>query len=120
MEGISQESAIQDFEKVDRIDANRFNITKWSRWMDTRGRMLIIAGFYHGQHPDNKHGKYLDRIAVDILNVPEEKVEYMLMADFIQFVRNQKIMPWKDQVLNSQNQTSNENETNTDYRQHWS
>lgn len=94
---ISQESAIQNFEKVDRIDANRFPITKWSRWIDTRGRMLIITGFYHGIHPDNKSGKHFDRIAVDILNVPEEKVEYMEMADFIQFVRNKKIVRWLDE-----------------------
>ena len=97
MEGVTQESAIQNFEKVDRIDANRFPITKWSRWIDTRGRMLIIAGFYHGIHPENKSGKYFDRIAVDILNVPQERIEYMEMTDFIQFVRNKTIMPWKDE-----------------------
>lgn len=94
---ISQESAIENFEKVDRVDANRFKITRWSRWKDTKGRMLIIAGFYHGKDPDNKLSQGFDRIALDVLIVPEEKVEYMEIRDFIQFIRLQKLMPWKEE-----------------------
>ena len=93
---ISQESAIENFEKVTRIDANRYPIYKCSRWVDTKGRLLIIIGFYYGQDPDNKLSQGFDRTAVDVLVVPEEKVEKMEIKEFIQFIRLGKLMPWKD------------------------
>ncbi|MDQ6479827.1 hypothetical protein [Dyadobacter sp. LHD-138] len=91
---ISQESAIENFEKVTRIDANRYPINKYSRWLDTKGRLLIITGFYHRWDPGSH---CFDRIALDVLIVPEEKVEYMEIRDFIQFIRLQKLMPWKEE-----------------------
>lgn len=94
---ISQESAIENFEKVSRIEANRFPIYKWSRWVDTKGRMLIITGFYHGFDPENNGSQGFDRIAVDILVVPEEKVEYMEIRDLIQYISLQKLKPWKEE-----------------------
>jgi len=95
---ISQESAIENFEKVTRIDANRYPIHKWSRWVDSRDRLLIITGFYHGLDPNNKRSQGFDRIAVDVLIVPEEKVEYIEIKDFIHFIRLEKLKPWKNEI----------------------
>ena len=105
MENTSEtsESANRELKKV---DLNRFDLVRWSRWTDSKGRLLVLAGFYHGKDPTKIYSTGFDRIAVDILNVHEEKVEYMDIGRFVHFIIHKKIMPWKDRSPITLNQES--------------
>ena len=86
-------------DEPEKVDLNRFPLKRFSRWTDTKGRLLVLLGCYHGKDHSKPYSDGFDRIGVDILNVQEEQVEYMEIGRFVYFIIHNKIMPWKDQDL---------------------
>ncbi|MCE6987466.1 hypothetical protein [Dyadobacter sp. CY323] len=90
-----EESQESTTESIPVFNADRFDIHKLSRWTDNKGRLMVVAGFYHGTDPRQPYSAYPQRVGLDLLIVEEERVEYMDIHRFIYFVINGKIQPWK-------------------------
>jgi hypothetical protein len=88
----------------DKIDLNRFPVTKYSRWTDEKGRLMVLTGFEYGKDPTRLHSTGWDRTGVELLIVHEEKVKYMDFGRFVHFIIHKKLLPWKDQDLTIINQ----------------
>lgn len=70
---------------------DRFPVSKYSRWMDEEGQLLVVTGFYHGGAP----GNLATREAVDLLNVHKERMGFVTMPTFISMVQTGQLMPWR-------------------------
>lgn len=70
---------------------DRFPVSKFSRWMDEKGQLMVVTGFYHGGAP----GNLATREALDLLNVHAERVGYVTMPTFISLVQTGQLLPWR-------------------------
>jgi hypothetical protein len=86
--------------EVQKVDANTFNLTKGSRWMDKDRRLFSIISIYDGRDFSKPYSSGFDRTAVDLLNVHAETIEYIEIGRFMKYVIDRKLMPWKEEKTN--------------------
>lgn len=81
-------------EPAEKINLDKFHISKFSRWMDNKGRLLIVTGFWYGKDAAKAYSDSFQRIGVDLLLVENKQVEYMHINRFLYFVIHGKIKAW--------------------------
>jgi hypothetical protein len=90
----SQENTTIDEALPANVD--RFFIKKYSRWIDEKGRLIVVLGFYYGSGGKPETGLNY-REALDLLLVHEEVVAKMEIRPFVNLVNLGKVTPWDDQ-----------------------
>lgn len=92
---VSSNSAMTADQFINRFEADRFSLKKFSRWIDENGKSRILLGFYHGGDPDYPADPRIHRIGVDLLIVDEERAEYFKIGDFINLIKSGRLRLWK-------------------------
>lgn len=70
-----------------------FNVRKFSRWVDEKGRMFIVLEKWRDW--DSKRKEFTPWKTITLLNLEQEKTEDPMLYDrFVNYVANSKLKPY--------------------------